>query len=248
MRNRYQKPAPNPAFFQLYLADARPTLGQRLAEPEATETRRVEAVAALLAFARKALSNADEWAAMTLGGWQPERGTRLGAIPLQLRSFLTIAGLRILTAEDPVAALQCFLGRKPQGRRGRPAEDHAHRDMMITIDVAELHASGMTLAAAYKEVNKRPGTPSVKRIEDIYLDRRDDVAVRAGLEMRRWLTTAGNANDPPPEIEEQKITREQFKEYSELAGVTCRNGMTGDDNVELREFVRRASFPQKSAN
>jgi hypothetical protein len=230
MHNRYQKPAELPPSFRFLQADlrnAQPTRGERLAEPEATEARRVEAVARLLALARAAL----------LEGGNPDW---LGAIPLQLRQFLTIAGLRILTADDPAAALRRFLGQK-RPRRGRPAEDLAYRDFMIAADVAELHASGLTLNAAYEEVSKRPGTPGVREIERIYL-RRDDLKIRAELELRRWPEE--NANDPPSEIESLKtITREQWEEYSALVVAECPNGMTVEDNLELWSFVRRASLP-----
>jgi hypothetical protein len=46
----------------------------------------------------------------------------------------------------------------------------------------------------------------------------------------------------PPTIEGQKITPEQFKEYSALAAADCPNGMTIEDNLELWSWVRRASF------
>jgi hypothetical protein len=187
MRNRYQKPAdkaPSPRFFEAYLRDAGPTMAERLAEPEAAEARRVEAVAALLTLARAALANADEWNNM-LDGRIPERGSYLLAIPQRLRRFLEIHGLRILTAEDPIAALQRFLGDKPR-ERGRPQADNAFRDRTIAADVAEMHAGGMSLAAAYEEVSKRKGTPGVKAIERIYLRLRYDLAVRADLEWRLY--------------------------------------------------------------
>jgi hypothetical protein len=186
MRNRYQKPAPSLEFLELYQRYAQPTRGELLAEPDAAEARRVEGVASMLALARSALANADEWANMTLGGRQRERGTRLGAIPSQLRSDLAMAGLRILVSDDPGGELQSFLGQKPRGL-GRPAEDLDHRNFMITVDVAELHANGMTVPAAIEEVSQRPGTPGIKRIEAIYLARHKDPWVRAELEWRSGM-------------------------------------------------------------
>jgi hypothetical protein len=235
MHNRYQKPAalpPSLAFLEIYLRDARPTLSERLAEPEATEMRRVEAVAALLALARTALAETGD-------------RNRLGAIPRGLREFLTIEGLRILTDEDPIVSLQRFLGQRTR-RRGRPRADNAFRDLMIAADVAELHARGKALSKAFEMVSTRPGTPGCDEIERVYYRLRDDLAVRAELGWR-WLRTAGNADDsPPPKIEGQKeITSEQWEEYSALVAAECPNGMTVEDNLELWSFVRRASFPHK---
>src|SRR5262249_16217329 len=142
---RYRKPAeppPSLEFLEAYLRDAQPTLSERSAEPEAAEARRVKAVAALLALARAGLAEAG-----------PDR---LGGIPVGRREFLAIAGLRILTAEDPIAALQSFLGQGPRGR-GRPSADNAFRDLMIAADVAELHASGKTVTAALNAVADAAG-------------------------------------------------------------------------------------------
>jgi hypothetical protein len=243
MQNRYKKPArpPNPAFLEGYLRDAQPTLSERAAEPDATEARRVDAMRALLALARRALVSADDWCNMTDGGWQPEPMSRFGAIPRPLRQFLTIAGLRILTADDPVVALRHVLGQKDRPR-GAPVQDLDYRNRTIAADVAELHANGMTLDAAYRKVSKRPGTPGPRGIERVYLRLRDDLAVRADLELRR--ASAGN---PAPEIEGieiKEITPEQWKEYSELVAAHCPQGMTVEDNLELWGFVRRACLPR----
>jgi hypothetical protein len=59
---------------------------------------------------------------------------------------------------------------------------------MVTADVAELHANGRTLDAAYEEVSRRRGTPSKRRIEAVYLALREDPWVRAELE---WRQSAG---------------------------------------------------------
>jgi hypothetical protein len=193
MCNRYKKPAeapPSLKSLELYFHEAHPPIGERLAEPEAAEARRVEAVAALRTLARNALANADEWHNM-VEGRPHELRSYLGAIPPELRGFLETAGLRIFTADDPIAALQRFLGNKPRPR-GRPAEDHQFRDHLIAADVAELHADGFSLDSAYEVVSKRPGTPGRKAVERIYLRLRDDLAVRAELGWRQrsaagWL-------------------------------------------------------------
>jgi hypothetical protein len=233
LHNRYQKPAalpPSLALLEGYLCDAQPTLSERLAEPDATEARRVKAVAALRALARTALAEAGD-------------ANILGAIPARLRQFLTIAGLRILTADDPFAALRYLLGHKPKGL-GRPPADNDFRDLMITADVDELHANGMTLGAAYEEVSKRQGTPGCREIERIYLRLRGDLTVRAELGLRGLLAAPGETDFlEPPKIEGQEIGPEQFDEYSALVAVECPNGMTAEDNLELWSFVRRASFP-----
>ena len=186
MRNRYQKPADPPPSLKLlglHLSQAQPPHSERLSDPYGAEARRVEAVTALLALARNALANADEWHNMVEGKPHEPR-SYLGAIPRELRGFLETAGLRIFTADDPIAALQRFLGNKPPAR-GRPAEDHQFRDYLIAADVAELlHADGLSLDSAYEAVSKRPGTPGRKAIERIYLRLRDDLAVRAELGWR----------------------------------------------------------------
>ena len=230
MRNRYQRPPPDPALLQLYLRDAQPTANDvREYGAAAVEARRAEAVVALLALARAELAKAGD-------------PNRLLAMPFQLRQFLTVNGLRILTADNPAAALRHFLGQPQPKGPGRPVEDHAYRDLTITAEVAEKHANGMTLEAAYKEVNKQPGTPSVKRIEKIYLDHRDDLTIRAALD--EWWRLLPGENDPSPEIEGLKtISGEQWKEYSALIASECPNGMTAEDNLELWSFVRRACFP-----
>jgi hypothetical protein len=232
MRNRYQKPAdpPNPAFLQAYLCDARPTLDERLAEPDAAEARRVEGVAALLALARAELAKAGD-------------PNRLLAMPFQLRQFLTIEGLRILTADDPVAALRRLLGHKAQ-RRGRPAEDNDYRDLMIATDVAELHANGMALTRAFDEVSKRPGTPGVKHVEAVYFGR-DDLAVRVELEWRQPIT-AGHSDNPPPEIEGREITRAQWEQYSALAAAECPQGHDGRGQSRTVELHPPSELPGKN--
>src|SRR5215831_12989024 len=157
MNKRYRKPAeppPSLEFLEAYLRDAQPTLSERLANPDATEAQRVDAVAALLALARAALVEAGP--------------NRLGAIPSELRDFLQIEGLRILTADDPIAALQCFLGQARQGR-GRPSADNAFRDLMIAADVAELHASGKTVTAALNAVAAAAAL-SFEAVREIYYD------------------------------------------------------------------------------
>jgi hypothetical protein len=253
MRNRYQRPAPSLELIELYLRYEQPTQGERLAEPDAAEARRVEGVEGIRALARAALAEAGD-------------PNRLGAIPFELRQRLAIAGLRILLSDDPERELESYLGKKPQ-ERGRPAMDLDYRDFMIAVDVAELHANGKTLGAAYEEVDKRMGTPGIRRIENIYHALREDPWVRAELEWRqsqkrieaiylappedpadraaleRLFAEAPSASDPRPEIEGQKITRKQWEEYSALAAAEYPNGLTFEDHQELWSFVRRTSFP-----
>jgi len=227
MRNRYEKPAAPPRleFLELYLRDAQPTVSERLAAPDATEARRVKAVLTLLTLARAELAKAGD-------------PGRLLAIRWRLRRFLEIAGLRILTAEDPIEALRHFLGQKAP-RRGRPAKGHDYRDLMIATDVAELYAGGMTLEDAYEEISKQRGTPGLRQVERIYLRLRSDPAVLAVLE----LSAAANVEDPPPEIQGREISREQWEAYSALAAAEYPNGMTFEQHLELWSFVRRACFP-----
>jgi hypothetical protein len=199
MPNRYEKPArpPTLALLEGYLIDARPALSQWLADPDATETRRVDAVAALLTLARAALRLADEWANMT-HGWRasPERGTRYGAMPLELRHFLTVEGLRILTADDPVAALRRLLGQKHRGR-GRPFMDNEYRDLTITEDVQIRVDAGSSIADACCVVAKAAHL-SPETVRNIYFARRNDPAVRAAIDFRAFWKLEGDADADKP--------------------------------------------------
>jgi hypothetical protein len=187
MQNRYRQAAdlpPSREFVEAYLREAQPTIGERLAEPEETEKLRVDAVSALRALARSAQANVDEFCNMTDGGIS-ERGSRLGAIPWRLRQFLTIAGLRILTADDPAAALRRFLGQTPRGR-GRPPADNAFRNLMIAADVQEMHIGGASIDAACCAVGKAAGL-SPEAVRKIYFVGRDTDEVETELGMRELL-------------------------------------------------------------
>jgi hypothetical protein len=241
MCNRYKRPAdrpPDPAFLEAYLRDAQPTLSERLAEPEATEARRVKAVAALLALGRSELEKAGD-----LG--------RLLAMPFELRQFLTIAGLRILTAEDPTAALLHLLGQKARGR-GRPLADKAFRDHVIAADVQERVNGGSSIETACDAVGNAAGL-SPEAVRKIYFTGRDTLEVRATLGLRELLERDGSSDGVRPQIEGQEITSAQREEYQALVAAKCRrglapvlragtHGMTVEDNLELWSFVRRASF------
>jgi hypothetical protein len=190
LHSRYRPPErpPSSKFLQKYLSDARVTISQRLAEPEAAEARRVEAVAALLALGRSALAHADEWGNMT-DGRVPVTGLRLSAMPVQLQHFLRIEGLRILTADNPVAALQRFLGHRKRGR-GRPrAVDIAFRDRMIAADIQELVDKGSTIDGACQAVGETAGL-SPEAARNIYVARRDTPEVRAELGFRELFGDA----------------------------------------------------------
>ena len=210
-----------------------PPRSEREADPNGAEARRVAGVARVIERARAALREAGD-------------PNRLGAIPLEARELLMLAGLRILIADDQEAAVRRFLGkREPQsgkGKTGRPPEDNTDRDIRIAAYVAELRASGMSRHKACEQVGKRLGIPvGFKSIEAAYDKYRDSRAVRATLGFRRAMLEE-NPDDPPPKIEQQ-ITPRQQDEYLTLAAALCPNGMTAADNLELWSFVRRASFP-----
>jgi hypothetical protein len=188
MSNRCRKLGEPPSLSEL-LRDAQPTLAERLRESEAAGARRVEALTALLSLARSALANADEWHNIVEGKPHEPR-SYLGAIAPELRRFLETAGLRILTAENPIAVLQRFLGQRGRGRR--PAGER--RNVLIAADVAELHAGGMSFEAAYEEVSKRAEMLGCRQVERIHLRLRDDLGVRAELEWRAMVRREGEAS------------------------------------------------------
>jgi hypothetical protein len=178
MRDRYRpaEPAPWPEFVEGYLNEADPPLRERLADPEGAEARRVAAVVALLALARAALA----------GAGSPDR---LGAIPHNIRERLTIEGLRILTADDPVAALRRFLGERPRGR-GRPRTGNVQRDGMIAADVQELVNGGAVIDEACEAIGGATGL-SVQAVRKIFFDNRNRLDVRAELQLRGLSRPAG---------------------------------------------------------
>jgi hypothetical protein len=117
MPGRYDNPAdPPPSFDELYylLLVARPTQRQRMEDPDTTETLRRKAVSRLLTLARQAVAIAD-----LVEPRPPEGYSRLKAMPPELRDFMEEAALRILLADEPVAALRRFLGNGRAAGGGR---------------------------------------------------------------------------------------------------------------------------------
>jgi hypothetical protein len=238
--NRYQKPAelpPSLASLEDDLRDAQPTMTERLADPVATEARRVEAVAALLTLARTELAKADD-------------AGRLLALPSELRQFLTIAGLRILTADHPVEALRLFLGHAARSR-GRPLADNAFRDSVIAADVQEQVNTLSSIEVACDAVGNAAGL-SPEAVRKIYFANRDTLEV--GAELGRREMRKRPPEPEPSQIEGQEITSVQREEYRALVAAEPRcglapvlrvgtYGMTVEDNLELWSFVRRGSFP-----
>jgi hypothetical protein len=103
-------------------------------------------------------------------------------------TFLAEAWLRILTAEDPVAELKRFLGRK----RGRPA-DNEWRDFMITIDVQERVDSGLCVnnacAAVGDDIHLSPDA-----VEKIYYAHRGNPGVQDKVLRRQFLDFADRSH------------------------------------------------------
>ena len=175
MRGRYDKsPGKPPTLADLYylLVDAQPTLREIAVEGAAREARRVKAVDHLRTLARTEIAKTGD-------------PNRLRAIPDELFRFLTVAGLRILLAEDPIAALKLFLGRRPRGK-GRPVADTEDRDVMIATDVAELVYKGLTIDAACDQVEKNAPV-GFEMVRKIYIDRRNSNKVKGNLGMRLLL-------------------------------------------------------------
>jgi hypothetical protein len=181
MNNRYHRPpAPPPDLRRLdiYLRHARPTLGEQAHDPAETEARRVEAVAVLRALARQYVVPANN----SLPG-SPDV---LLPMPRQLRQFLSDEGLRILLAENPVAALGRFLGFEERRGRGRRKADNLYRDRVITSDVVACIRGGATVEDACAVVAKAAAL-SEDAVRKIYLadpDVRFLNALRHGL---LWL-------------------------------------------------------------
>jgi hypothetical protein len=87
-------------------------------------------------------------------------------------TFLAEAWLQILTAEDPVAELKRFLGRK----RGRPA-DNAWRDLMITFDVQQRVESGSSVKDACVKISVDINL-SPDAVEKVYYAHREKPGVQ----------------------------------------------------------------------
>jgi hypothetical protein len=159
MPGRYDRPAaPPPSVNDLphLLHEAEPTLRELSEEGIAREARRAVAVRKLLTLARAEVTKTGE-------------PNRLRAMPMELREFLEIAGLRMLLSDDPIAALKHFLGPR---KRGRPIEDNKRRDIMIAADVAELAEGGMmTIDASCLQI-AHTANLSVEMVREIYYARR----------------------------------------------------------------------------
>jgi hypothetical protein len=169
-----QKPANPPRSWHLalYLSWARQI---------ADEPLRVKGVAALLEMARHdiAKARAEGVAEAPLTGGEPPADPLL-AMPFELRQFLMVTGLRILTAQAPGAALRGFLGQEPP-RRGRPPADNAQRDCVIAVQVQEEVDGGLTVDDAcgiVKGASDEARTIDVHAIRKIYYDNRDRADVR----------------------------------------------------------------------
>jgi hypothetical protein len=99
-------------------------------------------------------------------------------------TFLAEAWLRILTAEDPVAELKRFLGRK----RGRPA-DNWWRDLIITCDVQEQVDSGSSIKDACVVISADLHL-SPDAVEKVYYAHRENPGVQDKLRRRQLLDYA----------------------------------------------------------
>ena len=143
-----QKPANPPRSWHL----ARPLSWTR---QTADETLRVKGVAELLVRARHEIAEARARgvAETLLTGGEPPADP-LFAMPFELHQFLMVNGVRILTAQDPVAALQSLLGQEPP-RRGRPPADNARRDCEIAVQVQEEVDGGSTVDEACHNVKNK---------------------------------------------------------------------------------------------
>jgi hypothetical protein len=178
MELQYEEPVdvPDPAFLRLYLRDARPTLSEyKMDGRSVVEARRAKAVNKLLALARAAVAKADDTEPPPI-----EPRTRLRAMPMELRSFLEIEGLRILLADEPVHRLERFLGSR-RGR-GAPQKDTERRDIWVAAQIDRLRDSGMTIADACMAIQDAKGLRlSAETARRIYNDRRDSLEVRLSL-------------------------------------------------------------------
>jgi hypothetical protein len=171
VHKRYQGPSfgpPTPEQLHPLLNDATPTLDDFPEEEwAAVEARRIEATNALLRFARaEAAKGHAKWAEARAQA-ERARGNDLRAV----WEFLMAAGLRILTASDPVAELRQVLGVSRQ--RGRPPADNAWRDFIITIDVQERVDGGSRVEAACAAIGADANL-SPKAVEKIYYTHRSE--------------------------------------------------------------------------
>jgi len=200
-RRRYQNPPPTLEQVWGAIYDAASSLGDddpfRIGPP-AAEAERVEAVYILLRFARAELAKVEgpnRLDAILNLGWSPCKAGTVGeAIWQDVWEFLTIAGLRILTATNPAAGLQRLLGKKP----GRPRVDNSVRDYRITWDVQERVDSGASIEDACKTIAAVAGL-SQEAVIKIYYTRRAQVlqAIDLGSQLAERLE-AGDKTFPSP--------------------------------------------------
>jgi hypothetical protein len=179
MKIQYEEPAatlPDLACLQLYLPDARPTLGDYATDGRPmVEARRADAVHKLLGARPCGSREADDIEPPPI-----EPHTRLRAMPMELRSFLEIEGLRILLADDPVDRLKRFLGSR-RGR-GAPQKDTERRDIWVAAQIQRLRDSGMSIEDACTAIQNARGVRlSAETARRIYNVRRDSLEVKLSL-------------------------------------------------------------------
>jgi hypothetical protein len=125
------------------------------------EAQRREAVEALLMFAREEIAKTGDAAKC----FQVVSSDDQQQQPMW--EFLAVSALRILAADDPMAALKRFLGR----HHSRPPDDNRWRDFTIYVDVKKLSASGISIRDACKEIGAAAGLGRA-RVLGIYLAER----------------------------------------------------------------------------
>jgi hypothetical protein len=190
MPSRYDRPVSKPPSrddLAYYLRNAEPTMAERGENPGAREKDRVDGVDALRQIGRDFVREANAKKP------PPPGYSCLRAMPVELREFLEINGLRILLADDPYDALEQFLGQGPprvkkhRRNKGRHAEDNERRDISIAADVAELINAGNTIEDACKTIGGPIGPAPVgqEMVRKIYLALRHTDAVKAELCFRK---------------------------------------------------------------
>jgi hypothetical protein len=130
---------------------------------------------------------------------------------------------------------------------GRP-RDRRNKALVVYLAVLkELDALGPGHGNKTKAIEAvaRCYRKSPEDVRDIFYNRHPEwrETVRLELALRQEWMEAAQLGMEPPTIEGQKITSEQFNEYSALAAAECPNGMMTEDNLELWSWVRRACFP-----
>ena len=142
--------------------DAQPSAARiQLLGAATAEATRKEAVDALLALARAEIAKSGS----ATQCFQVVSPTNSEEEPIW--EFLVFSALQILVADDPVAALKRFLGR----RHSRPPDDNRWRDFTVWGDVQKLHDGGMPIRAACKQIGDAAGLGAA-RVLGIYLAER----------------------------------------------------------------------------